>query len=236
MRLDKFLANMGVGSRKEVKDLIRKGLVRINDAIYKSPKATVNPNEDKVEVNGEQIIYKPFIYLMLNKPAGYITATEDRVHKTVLDLIRDEDKVLDPFPVGRLDKDTEGLLIITNDGKLAHHLLSPNKDIFKTYIAHVQRDITEEDIEAFQNGLELDDGYQTKPALLKSLGDKRVEVKITEGKFHQVKRMFEARGNKVVYLKRVSMGDLNLDEELKLSEYRELTDEELAILREGFTQ
>lgn len=227
---------MGVGSRKEVKDLIRKGKVRINHVIQKSPKLTIDPNDDNIEINGETIEYKPDIYLMLNKPAGYITATEDRVQKTVLDLIKEEDKVLRPFPVGRLDKDTEGLLLIMNDGKLAHHLLSPNKDIYKTYIAHVEKEITDEDIAAFQNGLELDDGYETKPALLKSIGDKVVEVKITEGKFHQVKRMFEACQNKVIYLKRVSMGDLKLDEELKLGEYRELTDEELAILKEGFVQ
>lgn len=227
---------MGVGSRKEVKDLIRKGKVRINHVIQKSPKLTIDPNDDNIEINGETIEYKPDIYLMLNKPAGYITATEDRVQRTVLDLIKEEDKVLRPFPVGRLDKDTEGLLLIMNDGKLAHHLLSPNKDIYKTYIAHVEKEITDEDIAAFQNGLELDDGYETKPALLKSIGDKVVEVKITEGKFHQVKRMFEACQNKVIYLKRVSMGDLKLDEELKLGEYRELTDEELAILKEGFVQ
>lgn len=232
IRLDKFLANMGTGSRKEVKNYIRKGKVTVNGVTQKSPQYSINPDVDQIQVNGETIKYKPFIYLMLNKPKGYITATEDDKHKTVLDLIKEKDKFLEPFPVGRLDKDTEGLLLITNDGKLAHRLLSPNKAVWKTYIAHLKKEITAEDIHAFQRGLELDDGYQTKPAQLRSIGNKEVEVKITEGKFHQVKRMFEARENKVIYLRRVSMGKLHLDEKLKLGEYRELTEEELAILRE----
>ena len=224
---------MGTGSRKEVKNDIRKGKVTVNGTIQKSPQYPIDPDVDQIKINGETIKYKPFIYLMLNKPKGYITATEDDKQKTVLDLIKEEDKFLDPFPVGRLDKNTEGLLVITNDGKLAHRLLSPHKAVWKTYIAQLRKEITEDDILAFQRGLELDDGYQTKPAQLRSIGNKTVEVKITEGKYHQVKRMFEARENKVIYLKRISMGNLHLDEKLKLGEYRELTKEELAILREA---
>ncbi|WP_407927789.1 16S rRNA pseudouridine(516) synthase [Gracilibacillus suaedae] len=164
---------------------------------------------------------------MLHKPAGYLSATEDQRQKTVLDLIKKQDKVLAPFPVGRLDKDTEGLLLLTNDGQLAHELLSPKKHVDKTYIARLAKTISDQDVKQFAEGVMLEDGYVTRPARLKAIKDKMVEITITEGKFHQIKRMFEALDNSVLYLKRLSMGSLYLDEKLKLGEYRELTTEEV---------
>lgn len=186
-------------------------------------------------VYGEKIEYKEYIYLMMNKPAGVISATEDVREKTVIDLLEMEDAVYEPFPVGRLDKDTVGLLLLTNDGGLAHQLLSPKKHVPKTYYALVDGTVTEEDKKAFSAGIMLDDGYVTKPAQLNILrcGEIRseIELTITEGKFHQVKRMFEAVGKTVVYLKRLSMGPIKLDEDLAEGEYRELTDEEIDLLK-----
>lgn len=176
---------------------------------------------------------------MMNKPPGVVSATEDHQDETVIDLLEIEDLVFDPFPVGRLDKDTEGLLLITNDGQLAHRLLSPKKHVPKTYFAVIDGEVTERDIEAFKNGVTLDDGYKTKPGELKILKSgltSDIELTITEGKFHQVKRMFQAVGKRVIYLKRISMGPLKLDETLELGEYRELTDEELQKLKEYQSQ
>jgi 16S rRNA pseudouridine516 synthase len=230
MRIDKMLANLGYGSRKEVKGLLKKGAVKINGEIVKDAKEHINPNQDVVSINGQEVIYKEFIYLMMNKPGGVISATEDNRDETVIDLLEMEDQVYEPFPVGRLDKDTEGLLLITNDGQLSHRLLSPKKHVPKTYFAVIEGEVTEEDIQAFRKGVTLDDGYETKPGelvILKSGLLSDIELTITEGKFHQVKRMFQAVGKRVVYLKRISMGSLKLDETLELGEYRELTDEEL---------
>lgn len=235
MRLDKLLANLGYGSRKEVKQLLKSGSVKVNDVVVKDAKQHVDPSKEAVTLNGEVIEYKEFIYLMMNKPSGVLSATEDNRDETVIDLLEVEDQVYDPFPVGRLDKDTEGLLLITNDGQLAHRLLSPKKHVPKTYFAVIDQEVTESDIIAFQNGVTLDDGYVTKPGELKILKSglhSDIELTITEGKFHQVKRMFEAVGKKVIYLKRISMGPLPLDETLELGEYRELTDEEIDLLRE----
>lgn len=234
MRIDKMLANLGYGSRKEVKQLLKSGAVKVDDVVVKDPKQHVDTNKQSVTLNGEVIEYKEFIYLMMNKPQGVLSATEDSVGETVIDLLELEDQVYEPFPVGRLDKDTEGLLLITNDGQLAHRLLSPKKHVPKTYFAVIDREVTEEDIKAFAEGVTLDDGYETKPGELKILKSgirSDIELTITEGKFHQVKRMFEAVGKKVVYLKRISMGPLPLDETLELGEYRELTDEEIEMLR-----
>ncbi|WP_053218847.1 pseudouridine synthase [Virgibacillus senegalensis] len=234
MRIDKLLANMGYGSRKEVKDLLKKGNVRCNDKVIKSPQTHVNPGKSVVTVFGETVEYKEAVYLMMNKPPGYVSATEDQRDLTVVDLLEPEDAVLNPFPVGRLDKDTEGLLLITNDGKLAHQLLSPKKHVGKTYYATIEGRVTEEDKKAFKKGVTLDDGYITQPADLNILmqGDfSEIELTITEGKFHQVKRMFESVGKKVTYLKRLSMGSLELDSELQTGEYRELTEEELNYLQ-----
>ena len=230
MRIDKMLANLGYGSRKDVKKLLKDGAVTVNDVKVKDPKHQVNPEQDAVIINGEKVEYKEFIYLMMNKPPGVISATEDSQFETVVDLLEMEDLVFSPFPVGRLDKDTEGLLLLTNDGQLAHRLLSPKKHVPKTYFAVIDSEVTADDIVAFKKGVILDDGYETKPGeleILKSGITSDIELTITEGKFHQVKRMFEAVGKRVIYLKRLSMDPLELDETLELGEYRELTDEEL---------
>ncbi len=234
LRIDKLLANRGFGSRKEVKSLLKSGAVQINGVAIKDSSKHVNVESDSVTVHGEIIEYKEFIYLMLNKPQGVISATEDHLHDTVLDLLEMEDSVYNPFPVGRLDKDTEGLLLLTNDGQLAHQLLSPKKHVPKTYIAIIEGEVTQVDVEAFRNGVTLDDGYETMPAELKIISSglrSEIEVIIEEGKFHQVKRMFESVGKRVIYLKRVKMGPLPLDESLELGEYRELTDDEVLQLK-----
>lgn len=228
-----MLANLGYGSRKEVKQLLKSGSVKIDDVVVKDAKQHVNPEKQTVTLNGDVIEYREFIYLMMNKPQGVLSATEDNHTETVIDLLELEDQVYEPFPVGRLDKDTEGLLLITNDGQLAHRLLAPKKHVPKTYFAVIDGEVTEADITAFANGVTLDDGYETKPGELKILKSgirSDIELTITEGKFHQVKRMFEAVGKRVVYLQRISMGPLELDETLELGEYRELTDEEIELL------
>lgn len=235
MRIDKMLANLGFGSRKDVKKLLKDGAVKVNGTVVKDAKEHVDPDKDTITLNGEVVEYKEFIYLMMNKPPGVISATEDSHDKTVVDLLEIEDAVFSPFPVGRLDKDTEGLLLLTNDGQLSHRLLSPKKHVPKTYFAVIDREVTEDDVEAFRQGVILDDGYHTKPGELKIIKSglrSDIELTITEGKFHQVKRMFEAVGKRVVYLKRLSMGPLMLDETLELGEYRELTDEEIQSLME----
>lgn len=190
----------------------------------------VNEFKDKVTVYGEVVEYREFIYLMMNKPPGVVSATEDSRDQTVIDLLDDDVRHFEPYPVGRLDKDTVGLLLLTNDGALTHRLLSPNKDVPKVYYAKVEGVVDESDITAFSNGVILDDGYHTKPGILNILKSgpiSEIELSITEGKFHQVKRMFESVGKKVVYLKRLSMGMLLLDSTLEEGTYRELTEEEL---------
>ncbi|EAD4756607.1 rRNA pseudouridine synthase [Listeria monocytogenes] len=231
MRLDKLLSHTGFGSRKEVKPLLKSGAVVVNGTIQKDSKTQVNPDKDQITVHGTPVVYQEFVYFMLHKPQNVVSATEDNVSETVIDLLAQEDTLTGPFPVGRLDKDTEGLLIITNDGTLAHNLLSPKKHIDKTYYAKIDGDVTAADVEAFAAGIELDDGYTCKPASLEIITPNEINVTIQEGKFHQVKRMFAARGKTVSYLKRISMGNLQLDESLKLGEYRPLTEAELAILQ-----
>lgn len=239
MRLDKFLANSGVGTRKEVKELLKKRLIKVNDEIVKDGKIHVNENEDTVKYKDEIISYKKFVYIMLNKPNGVISATEDKVHKTVIDLLGDEYRTFEIFPVGRLDIDTEGLLLLTNDGVLSHNLLSPNKHVDKKYYVELEKLLTETDIAKLENGVELKD-FTTKDAKVEIIENSeeankiRAYITISEGKFHQVKRMFKAVGNEVRYLKRVKMGTLSLDENLKLGEYRELTEDELTKLKENF--
>jgi 16S rRNA pseudouridine516 synthase len=236
MRIDKWLSNTGFGSRKEVKQLLKSGAVTLNGNVIKDPKTQANPDKDHVVVHGEEVIYKEFIYLMMNKPQGVISATEDSRHETVIDLLELEDQGFEPFPVGRLDKDTEGLLILTNDGQLAHSLLSPKKHVPKTYFAKINGSIPENTYEKFKEGIFLEDGYQTQPAKLKivqdAMDESEIYLTITEGKFHQVKRMFEAVDRKVTFLQRVQMGNLKLDETLPLGTYRELTEEELSLLSE----
>lgn len=234
-RIDKILSNLGYGSRSELKKFCKNGLVKVNGKVINNPGVQVDVENDEIIFDGEKVTYKEFIYLMLNKPDGYISATFDKRDPIVLDLIDKEDLVFEPFPVGRLDKDTEGLLVLTNDGQLAHRVLSPKKHVPKTYYAKIEGIVTEEDIKAFAEGVTLDDGYETMPAeliILKSDEISEIELTIHEGKFHQVKRMFESVDKKVIYLKRLSMGKLKLDENLELGEYRELTDEEVKMIEE----
>ncbi|MCE4044963.1 rRNA pseudouridine synthase [Lysinibacillus fusiformis] len=234
MRLDKLLANMGCGSRKEVKQLLKQKAVTVDGASVKDAAMHVDPEQQNVSVYGERVVYTEFVYFMMNKPPGVISATEDLRDETVIDLLEPFDQHFQPFPVGRLDKDTEGLLVLTNDGILAHNLLSPKKHVPKVYYAHIEGVVTEEDVEKFAEGVELDDGYMTKPGklvILKSASQSEIELTIQEGKFHQVKRMFESVGKRVTYLKRISMGNLKLDDHLALGEYRELTAEELNCLQ-----
>jgi 16S rRNA pseudouridine516 synthase len=237
-RLDKILSNLGVGTRKEVKDLIRAGSVKIDGTTAKDPGLQIDPYAQVIMVNNKELIYREFIYVMMNKPQGVVSATEDNWDETVVDLLEDSLKAFDPAPVGRLDKDTEGLLLLTNDGQLAHKLLSPKKHVPKTYFAHIEGRVDQYDIQAFEQGIILDDGYETLPAQLKVLvqGEiSQVEIVIYEGKFHQIKRMFQAVDKKVVYLKRMAMGKLLLDERLSTGEYRELLAEELKLLQENET-
>ncbi|GGG55879.1 pseudouridine synthase [Paenibacillus radicis (ex Gao et al. 2016)] len=239
MRLDKLLAHTGYGSRSEIKKLVKQGVIQVDGKTAKDSGLTVDPEQQEIKVDGEIVVYREFIYLMLNKPPGVISATEDRRERTVIDLLEIDDQVREPFPVGRLDKDTVGLLLLTNDGQLAHELLSPRKHVPKTYEARVEGDVGTSDQEAFTAGVTLDDGYVTMPAELVINGKEQtdngivssISLTITEGKFHQVKRMFESVGKKVVHLKRISMGPLALDEQLEEGSYRELTEEELELLR-----
>jgi len=228
-RLDKILSNMGLGTRKEIKQLVKEKRVTINGVIVKDSGQQVHTKNDRIEVDEVPVEYREYIYLMMNKPQGVISATEDNHDEVVIDLLEPEHAIFEPFPVGRLDKDTEGLLLLTNDGRLAHQLLSPKKHVPKTYYAMIHGVVTEADVNLFKQGVTLDDGYHTLPGklkILKSGSESEIELTIYEGKFHQVKRMFEAVGKKVTFLKRLSMGPLLLDENLKPGEYRELAEEE----------
>ncbi|MFD2640235.1 pseudouridine synthase [Piscibacillus salipiscarius] len=234
MRLDKILANQGFGSRKDVKKLIKKGKVQVDGKAIKDSSFHCEPKESEIVVNGQVLDYRDYVYIIMNKPKGVISATEDHVETCVTDLLDEFYQPFSLFPVGRLDKDTVGLLLLTNDGELAHRLLSPQKHVEKTYEAHIDGYVTGADVDAFKQGVELDDGYVTKPAelIIAEAGDiSYVRVVITEGKFHQIKRMFASRGHKVVELERVQMGSLVLDEELARGEYRELTEQELSLLQ-----
>ncbi|MGG7142031.1 pseudouridine synthase [Clostridium nigeriense] len=236
-RLDKVLSNLGYGSRKEIKQAVKKGLIEVNGEIVKDNGLQVDPESDRIIVNGEEIFYRKYIYLMMNKPDGVVSATFDNRDETVVDLLEIEHQVFNPFPVGRLDKDTVGLLLLTNDGELNHRLISPKWKVDKIYYAKIDKKVTEDDVKKFKKGITLDDGYLCKEATLEILeaSDEGSEVMITiqEGKYHQVKRMFEAVDKNVIYLKRVEFGTLKLDEDLEEGEYRELTEEEVNILK-GF--
>ncbi|MEE3420099.1 MAG: pseudouridine synthase [Lachnospiraceae bacterium] len=240
MRLDKYLADLQVGTRKEIKEMIRKGLVTVNGEIEKDPGTSVS-GEEGIICDGEPMEYQEYVYYMMNKPEGVITATEDSHQETVLDLLP-ERRRKDLFPVGRLDKDTKGLLLITNDGQLAHRLLSPKHHVEKTYEAWIEGLVTKLDVDRFARGVELED-FKAMPARLEILqtyvsqqdqmeNKSYVRVTIHEGKFHQIKRMFEAQHKKVAALKRISMGPLTLDPDLPEGEFRELTPEEVAALKE----
>jgi 16S rRNA pseudouridine516 synthase len=235
IRIDKMLSNVGLGTRKQIKQDAKNGSVKINDEIVKDSSKIIDTDKDEVKYKNEIVKYVQFIYLMMNKPAGVVSATEDNYDETVIDLLSSEYRFYEPFPVGRLDKDTEGLLIITNDGQLTHDLLSPKKHVDKTYYAEIDDIVTEEDIIEFEEGVILNDGYKTMPAKLKVIengyASSKCLITIKEGKFHQIKRMFIAVNKEVTYLKRLSMGNLELDETLELGEYRHLTEQELKILR-----
>ncbi|RKD21859.1 16S rRNA pseudouridine(516) synthase [Ammoniphilus oxalaticus] len=234
MRLDKMLSNMGFGTRKEIKKFSKMGIICVDGKTVKDTSQHINPEKQQIEFDGERVEYREHVYLIMNKPQGVISATEDLVEKTVVDLLEYDYRHFHVFPVGRLDKDTEGLLLLTNDGKLAHELLSPRKQVAKTYYAEIEGFVTEEDARRFEQGVTLDDGYETLPAQLniKESGPRsKIELTIYEGKFHQVKRMFQAVGKQVVFLKRIQMGPLELDPALTLGEYRELSEQELLLLK-----
>ncbi len=231
MRLDKYLADMQKGTRSQIKTYIKKGRIKVGDIVVTSPDFKIEPGNDLVLMDNIPVEYVFFEYYMLNKPSGVVTATTDKKEKTVLNLI--QSKRSDLFPVGRLDKDTEGLLLITNDGQLAHKILSPKNHIDKTYYTQVKGQLDENIATLFLKGLQVGDDFCALPAKLEVLSyDKEKDsttayITIQEGKFHQIKRMFAAVGSEVLYLKRVSMGNLKLDTNLKLGEYRSLTSSEI---------
>ena len=225
LRLDKWLAEMTEGSRAEVKKWIRQGRVYVNETKVQRPETKLDPDRDQVTLDGEQIIYEQFCYYMLNKPAGVVSATTDREHTQ------------DVFPVGRLDIDTEGLLLLTNDGALAHELLSPRKHVDKTYFVRIAGNLSDADVKQLEQGMDIGDEKLTLPAKVSCLEqfpeeqEQTVMIKLREGRYHQVKRMFAKVGHPVLYLQRVSMGTLTLDDSLKTGEYRKLTADEIAALK-----
>ncbi|NMB33958.1 MAG: rRNA pseudouridine synthase [Clostridium sp.] len=233
-RVDKVLSNLGIGTRKEVKRLVRDGAVKVDGVIISDSGLHIDPKDSLIEVSGELLKYQEFVYLMLNKPQGVISATYDGKHKTVIDIIPKKYKSFGLFPVGRLDIDTEGLLLLTNNGQLAHELLSPKRRVPKRYFAMVEGIVNAKDCNAFQEGIILDDGYKTLASEIFVLKSSdyltEVEVVIFEGKFHQIKRMFKAIGKKVKYLKRIQMAQLKLDNSLNPGECRELTENEVLLL------
>lgn len=234
-RIDKVLSNLGYGSRKDIRKVCKDGLVKVNGTVIKSSSVHIDPESSEIIIGNEIVDYREFVYIMLNKPQGVVSATEDNRDETVVDLLDEKYAPFEVFPVGRLDKDTEGLLLLTNDGKLAHNLLSPKKHVSKTYYVKVDGIVTEEDIEKFKEGVYIEEDYKTLPANLKILKSdeiSEIELTIHEGKFHQVKRMFQAVDKTVIYLKRLSMGPLKLDNRLDLGEYRELNEDELNKLKD----
>lgn len=256
MRLDKYLAEMGIGTRSEVKKLIKTKQITVNGVSAARPEMKVEEQRDEVCLRGKKLAYASYEYYLFHKPADCVSATEDALHRTVMDYLKDTVRS-DLFPVGRLDIDTEGLLLITNDGALAHELLSPAKHVAKTYYAKVAGKVTEKDVDLFEKGVDIGEEKLTKPAKLVILSNDRmtdavhaacqnapekgsvpegeeiseIKLTITEGKFHQVKRMFQAVGKEVLYLKRLSIGPLTLPEDLKPGEYRALTEEEISALK-----
>ncbi len=244
LRLDKYLADMGIGTRSEVKQYIRKKLIQVNGQLPCGPEQKVVPGQDHIIFQGKEIIYLDYEYFMFHKPQGCVCATMDPKYPTVLDYITEKNRK-DLFPVGRLDLDTEGLLLITNDGALSHNLLAPGRHVPKTYYARVEGNVTQEDVKCFQDGVDIGEKRNTLPAQLHILSSiqqppdtenwiSEIQLTLTEGKYHQVKRMFEAVGKKVLYLKRISMGKLKLDDSLQPGDYRRLTEEEIYLLKNHF--
>lgn len=226
MRLDKFLCDTAGLTRTEAKNAVKKGQIAVNGQVQKAADFKVKENTDTVTFQGKPLFYAVFHYYMLHKPAGVITATEDKKESTVMDILREE-KVKNLFPVGRLDKDTEGLLLITDDGELAHNLLSPKKHVDKEYLVKVRDSISEEDCRKLSEGVDIGDEKPTAPAKVERVAEKEILLTIREGRFHQVKRMLQAVGNEVLYLKRLSMGRLRLPEDLEKGAYRPLSEEEI---------
>ncbi|MCI5954101.1 MAG: rRNA pseudouridine synthase [Lachnospiraceae bacterium] len=233
MRLDKFLCEMNLGTRSKVKENIKKGQVRVNDIVVKNPDFQINENTDVVCFQGQKINYRKFVYYMLNKPQGVVSATHDNTAGTVIELLKAEDRRKDVFPVGRLDKDTEGFLLLTNDGELAHNLLSPKKHVDKTYLVTLEHEATAKDLIMLETGVDIGEDKPTLPAKVVRAGDRKILLTIHEGKFHQVKRMLQAVGNHVLSLQRISFGGLLLDTCLSPGEYRELTENEVKLLHDA---
>lgn len=227
IRLDKFICDMGLASRKEVKQIIKGGRVCLDGMAVTAPDAKFDPEKTMVELDGEVLKYSKFHYYMMDKPTGVLTATEDGKQKTVLDLVTPEMRRMGLFPVGRLDKDTSGLLLLTDDGNFAHRVISPKSEVEKLYYARVDGIPDKTDCKAFRRGIVLADGTHCLPAELELLGGNECHVKVMEGKYHQVKRMLASRGKPVVELRRLSIGGLKLDEELAPGGFRELTEEDL---------
>ena len=232
MRLDKFLCGLHVGTRSQVKKEMRQGMVKVNGETVTEPDHKIDEYKDRVVYKGQPLSYRKYVYYMLNKPAGVVSATKDDTCRTVTDLLRTAG-YSDLFPVGRLDKDTEGLLLMTNDGELAHRLLSPKRHVDKVYEVQLREHLSGEAIGRLESGVDIGEERMTLPAKVERLGEKRISLTITEGKFHQVKRMLQAVGNEVVFLRRTAMGGLVLDESLAAGEYRELSEEEVDGLRKA---
>lgn len=225
LRLDKFLCDAGIGSRSQVKVFLKQGLIKVNGEIIKKPEFKVEEEQDSVTFQGKEIKYRKYVYYMLNKPKGVVSATRDNLDRTVTDLIKDSGHQ-NLFPVGRLDKDTEGLLIMTNDGDLAHRLLSPKKHVDKVYYVELDKMLTEEGRRMPETGIDIGEEKPTLPANAQRITDTSLYLTIREGKYHQVKRMLKAVGCEVTYLKRIAMGAISLDKNLPCGCYRELTEEE----------
>lgn len=225
MRLDKYVADAAALTRSEARKLIKNGAVKIDGNVVRDIALQVAENVSAT-LNDKELTYKKYIYIMLNKPRGYVSATEDRRQQTVLDLLEPSYSRYRLFPAGRLDIDTEGFLLLTNDGELAHNILAPNKNVGKTYFVLLEKNITEKELQALRDGVDIGECI-TKGAKVKRISDNEIELTITEGKFHQIKRMANAVDNCVVYLKRLAYGNLYLDESLKTGEYRHLTEEEI---------
>ena len=233
MRIDKFLSSMGICTRTEAAKAAKKGSLAVNGAVCKDVGTHIDPERDSVVFCGSEVVYKKHRYIMLNKPEGYVSATEDGKYPTVIDLLPDEYKKFDLFPCGRLDKNTLGLMLITDDGDLAHNLLSPKHHVKKTYYFNSKFELSEDDRVLLEGGVTLEDGYETKPAEIELCEDRKSgNITLTEGKYHQIKRMLEAVHNKITYLERISFGPLSLDPALERGEWRELSDEEIKSLHE----
>lgn len=234
-RLDKILANLGYGTRKEIKSTIKNGEVKVDGIVVKDNSIKIDPYNCRIEVRGNNIDYRKYIYILMNKPDGVVSATFDNLDETVIDILEPRYQAFKPFPVGRLDKDTRGLLLITNDGDLNHRLISPKNHVDKVYYAEIDKPVDKSDIDKFEKGIVLKEGYKCMPAKLKIIESdedgSRVEVTIQEGKFHQIKKMFNSLEKNVVYLRRIRFGPIKLEEGLDEGEYRELSKEEIESMK-----